>query len=100
MRAPLFLMRLLRSLHNLSTWRFLISPLLTSSLLFSAPVCSLRSLLALQILGSKIHHKTELWTQLTESRWNSRGYFPRIHYIAAPPRSSTAHEQNGRTRTI
>ena len=25
--------------------------------------------------GSKIHHSTELWTQLTESRWNSSGIF-------------------------
>ena len=25
--------------------------------------------------GSKIHHNTELWTQLTESRWNSSGIF-------------------------
>ena len=27
-------------------------------------------------------------------------YFPRIHYIAARPRSPKVHEQNGRTRTI
>ena len=27
-------------------------------------------------IGSKIHHNTELWTQLTESRWNSSGIFP------------------------
>ena len=26
-------------------------------------------------VGSKIHHNTELWTQLTESRWNSSGIF-------------------------
>ena len=26
-------------------------------------------------LVSKIHHNTELWTQLTESRWNSSGIF-------------------------
>ena len=25
--------------------------------------------------GSKIHHNTELWTQLTENRWNSSGKF-------------------------
>ena len=25
--------------------------------------------------GSKIHHNTELWTQSTENRWNSRGIF-------------------------
>ena len=26
-------------------------------------------------VGSKIHHSTELWTQLTENRWNSSGIF-------------------------
>ena len=26
-------------------------------------------------VGSNIHHKTELWTQLTENRWNSSGIF-------------------------
>ena len=26
-------------------------------------------------VGSKVHHNTELWTQLTESRWNSSGIF-------------------------
>ena len=26
-------------------------------------------------VGSKIHHNTELWTQLTENRWNSSGIF-------------------------
>ena len=26
-------------------------------------------------VGSKIHHSTELWTQLTESRWTSSGIF-------------------------
>ena len=25
--------------------------------------------------GSKVHHNTELWTQLTENRWNSSGIF-------------------------
>ena len=37
--------------------------------------------------GSRVHHNTELWTQLTENRWNSSGIFPRIHYIAGRPRS-------------
>ena len=27
-------------------------------------------------VGSKIHHNTERWTQLTENRWNSSGIFP------------------------
>ena len=26
-------------------------------------------------VGSRVHHNTELWTQLTESRWNSSGIF-------------------------
>ena len=26
-------------------------------------------------VGSKIHHNTEFWTQLTENRWNSSGIF-------------------------
>ena len=51
-------------------------------------------------IGSKIHLNRELWTQLTENRWNSSGIFPRIHFVAARPRSPTAHEQNGRTPTI
>ena len=51
-------------------------------------------------IGSKIHHNTELWTQITANRWNSSGIFPRIHHIAARPRSPTAHEQNERIRTI
>ena len=38
--------------------------------------------------------------QLTENRWNSSGIFPRIHHIAARPRSPKAHERNGRARTI
>ena len=47
-------------------------------------------------IGSKTHRNTEHWTQLTEKRWNFRvEYFPRIHYIAACPRSPKAHEQNG-----
>ena len=41
--------------------------------------------------------QTELWKQLTENQWNSSGIFPRIHYIAACPRSPKVHEQNGRT---
>ena len=51
-------------------------------------------------IGSKIQHNTEFWTQLTEKRWNSSGIFPRIHYMAARPRSPKVHEQYGRTRTI
>ena len=39
-------------------------------------------------IGSKIHHNTELWTQLMENRWNSSGIFPRIHYIATKSNSS------------
>ena len=50
--------------------------------------------------GSKIHHNTELWTQLTENRWNSSGLFPRIHHIAARRRIPKAHEQNGRPSTV
>ena len=50
--------------------------------------------------GSKIHHNTELWTQLTENRWNSSGIFPRIHHNGALQQSPKVHEQNGRTRTI
>ena len=34
-------------------------------------------------VGSKIHHNTELWTQSTESRWNSSGIFPRIQYVGS-----------------
>ena len=41
--------------------------------------------------GSKIHHRAELWTQLTENRWNSR-----IHHIAAPQQSSRVHIKNER----
>ena len=48
----------------------------------------------------KDSHNTELWTQLTEGRWNSTGIFPRIHYIGACMWSPKIHEQNGRTRTI
>ena len=33
--------------------------------------------------GSRVHHNTELWTQLMVSQWNSSGIFPRIHHIAA-----------------
>ena len=39
-----------------------------------------------------IHHNTELWTQLTENRWNSSG----IHLIAARRHSPSVHKQNGR----
>ena len=46
-----------------------------------------------KILASKIHHKTEFWTQLTVSQWNASGIFPRIHDTAAPPRSPKVHEQ-------
>ena len=51
-------------------------------------------------VGSKIHHNTELWTQLTESRWNSNGIFPRIHHIAAHQQSPRVHDLNGRPITI
>ena len=51
-------------------------------------------------VGSHIHHSTELWTQLTESRWNSSGIFPRIHHIAARRQSPRVHDQNGRPITI
>ena len=51
-------------------------------------------------VGWKIHHNTEFWTQLTGSRWNLSGIFPRIHYIAARRQSPRVHEQNGRRNTI
>ena len=51
-------------------------------------------------LVQKIHHNTDLWTQLTESRWNSSGIFPRIHHIAAHQQSPRVHEQNERPSTI
>ena len=51
-----------------------------------------------EILGSKIHHKTEFWTQLTVSQWNASEIFPRIHYISAPPRSPKDHEQKQATQ--
>ena len=47
-------------------------------------------------VGSKIHHNTQFWTQLTESRWKSKGIFSRIHHIAARRRSPRVHEQNER----
>ena len=50
-------------------------------------------------VGSQIHHNTELWTQWTESRWNSSGIFPRIHHIAAHQQSPRVHDQNGRSIT-
>ena len=34
-------------------------------------------------VGSRVHHSTELWTQMTESLWNSSGIFSKIHFIAA-----------------
>ena len=37
--------------------------------------------------GSKVHHNTELWTELMVSQWNSSGFFPRIQHIAAQPQS-------------
>ena len=51
-------------------------------------------------VGSKIHQNTELRTQLTESRWNSSGIFPRIHHIAARRQSPRVHDQNGQPSTI
>ena len=51
-----------------------------------------------KILASKIHHKTEFWTQLTVSQWNASGIFPRIHDTAAPPRSPKVHEQKQATQ--
>ena len=51
-------------------------------------------------VGSKIHQNTELWTQLTESRWNSSGIFPRIHHIAARRQSPRVHDQNGHSSAI
>ena len=51
--------------------------------------------------GSKVHQNTELWTQLTENRWNSSGNFRRIHYIAARPRSpKVPFENEHRARRI
>ena len=41
--------------------------------------------------GSKIHHNTDLWTQLMVSQWNSSGIFPRIHHIAALQQSPRVH---------
>ena len=38
-------------------------------------------------VDSKIHHNTELWTELSVSQWNSSGIFPRIHHIAPLPQS-------------
>ena len=51
-------------------------------------------------VGSKIHFNRELWTQLTENRWNSSGIFSRIHFIAARRRSPTVHEQKERPSAI
>ena len=50
--------------------------------------------------GSKIHHNTELWTQLTEKRLNSSDIFPRIHFIGICPWSPKVREQYERPRTI
>ena len=33
--------------------------------------------------GSKVHRKTELWTELMVSQWDSSGIVPRIQYVAA-----------------
>ena len=38
--------------------------------------------------------------QLTESRWNSSGIFPRIHHVAAHQQCPRVHDQNGRPITI
>ena len=43
--------------------------------------------------GSKVHHNTELWTQLIVSQWNSSGIFSRDHYIGACPWSPKVHEK-------
>ena len=48
----------------------------------------------------KTTRNTEHWTQLTESRWNSSGIFPKIHHIAAHQLSPRVHDQNGRPITI
>ena len=47
-------------------------------------------------VGSKIHHNTELWTQLTENRWNSSGIFSQdpLHWSLSV--KSKVHEQNER----
>ena len=42
-------------------------------------------------VGSRVHHNTELWTQLMVSRWNSSGMFPRIHHIKALQQSPRVH---------
>ena len=34
---------------------------------------------------SRVHHNTELWTQLMVNQWNSSGIFSRIHHIAPCP---------------
>ena len=41
-------------------------------------------------VGSKIHHTTELWTRLTESRWNESGIFPQ----GSPHCSSSAKSKS------
>ena len=50
-------------------------------------------------LVPKVHHNTELWTQLMVSQWNFSGIFPRIHHIAAllhSPRVTVKIERNTR----
>ena len=49
-------------------------------------------------VGSKIHHNTELWTRLTENRWNSSEIFSQEQKFI--PRSPKVHEQNGRPSAI
>ena len=51
-------------------------------------------------LVQRVHHNTEHWTQLTESRWNSSGIFFWIHHNAALQQSPRVHDQNGRPITI
>ena len=41
-------------------------------------------------VGSKIHHTAELWTRLTESRWNESGIFPQ----GSPRCSSSAKSKS------
>ena len=47
-------------------------------------------------VGSKIHHNTELWTQLTENRWNSSGIFSQDSPHCSSSTMSKVHKQNGR----
>ena len=50
--------------------------------------------------GSKVHHNTELWTQLTENRCTSSGIFSKDHHIAAHQQRPWVHDQNVRSITI